>query len=1854
MKIGLMHQLVFLVLFSGLFMGCVGKIEDAAAPLTTEFSKTKTYFTYKGIIRASAIAHNKIELLFKKVDIDDLSDSEDNYFYKLYINDDPYGVEILPSTLSSNLWGTYYYIVENLQMNTIYAFTVRAFNRKTGAESQKEERVILKTMSNVVSDFMGISKVDLVPGSEASSVKVTFNRIVQPVEDKNPYSPVRIELYYETDPEKLMNMTKPSLTYPENTENLLSANYRTHFLVSGLKDKTKYFFRVRVVHRIHAENENLVYNPYDREKNTKYLAIETAPLAAIGNIKNPTQFKVQRANESLAYSQVQASWVPAAGSYKGYRLVYAKANLDFNAVLSDLSNKSTKDKVSGNIAVGPDENFRFIEDLTPGESYYFQLFLCRDSLEDCPLVDVPGSTTPKATGFDRVGPITVAPTLAAFTGINKIISPRTLEEFNNKQIILEFSPPSLSSGWADTMTFFCLSGNSEVELPTTQGSSCNGVYIPQLEATGDLPARSQIPTSGVGLVDFRSLILRGIQFSSTSPREYCFNATPVLNKAPFNITNKIYNENERKELRGCFYPEIKVPALSQFSGLREVTFDKNNREINLKWPRPSGGLFNKFVVFWKKKDKTFFNFSRARSFFRPAKTNNPISPTDPYGYQVFDSPPGDSDLISGTINSAPFDFGDYELGVLSLLQDQDGANLFWGQANASIKTVSVPVPSASFKSWTRIFAIGPTKTKVNADILGSTENTISEAIDEFGVPYRPFGNDGFVNQQPPGQKIGSCGNNCLNIRENGALFDGIYALDIYPGSREGIISLAWEEVAIEEAFKENFKTSQPDDRPTGDPAQTLPLAQKQKRKYGYKVYRSEDNGFTWRDLTPERSPDDDLTSFHLIYSRDYRHFDRPNKEEKTTRMVFFTDYSVKQATASTLRDRARVYWYRIEPYFNGRKVILTNPKQAMVKVTLPPPNMALVHRWMANRAQCLEMGIEDYKIDQHYTCDFTGLGAVPKKTPFESKQTKIDLGGDLLVDRYELGCNYTRGPVSATTQNTLFKDEKTSATDYARDYPGCYKLTPAPGELPAMSGIPDQISSLRRPTNDPSVLLIGDCLGEGTPRSTDLASIGYNRCPDQNNPNLRSYNRTTFAPGFNQYMGLRDQCETRYLMKRAGIKAPGDLSNYFDASGELTSSNPLTWGLSNYAQARPLSVFANIDQRPTDLAIYAEPVVGVKDSQLQGLSKDSINPTLGSNCAINLAAIYNNKAFSRWANLDAFGSGLYSYGYSLKSTPKELAQGRSNGVAFYDQSTLRAPLEIEGNETPIGRIMTSNNADLPPLTGVSVENAKELCGLYEVDLVFEKDEPANSLIFIRQGLKKRLLQRREFLASNLWPEAYDKIAIDYLEGVKDPTLEPSSPRVTNYTLKDKQCVHTPPSAPPLTRWQELSRLIHGTSPVAGGVNVNDRGVKLGGRCFSRFGIQHLVGNVEEINSDQLFCSYNEMQLRFGRSFFDEAINALKQTPDPYYFSLDIPEAIHEGSYIYVSSKLMVYEGDPMDPSTEPKPLPEDFMPYSLNDTNSGYCSVVGAEADHRDALKGDGLTFETYSFTSFLGQLIKELNRLIIPNYNKIADKEAVASYRDGEGYFLDFGDKHMAQSLVINNSLGLPWEFDTYDTLATGSVTPARRANNLYFSSLLGLPLNCGKNDTGKSSTCLEHYPNLVEERTFGSQGYSFSTEDNDESLEAPPTIADFYVGGSKISNTGLSNLTRVRDVRTKDSNQATYIAGIQLLVPGIDPLSFTLDKKDYGITWKFVKKSTKDLPEGEEVILHRIRWAIQQTFDSKRNKLGQDFRFFSGGSGSFPEVKQENIPRQMNGRFSLNISLEQPSKNRGLRCVVKINEVD
>ncbi|MDD3021738.1 MAG: hypothetical protein PHX61_12295 [Alphaproteobacteria bacterium] len=120
-----------------------------------------------------------------------------------------------------------------------------------------------------------------------------------------------------------------------------------------------------------------------------------------------------------------------------------------------------------------------------------------------------------------------------------------------------------------------------------------------------------------------------------------------------------------------------------------------------------------------------------------------------------------------------------------------------------------------------------------------------------------------------------------------------------------------------------------------------------------------------------------------------------------------TLHGTTAAQAATATDFAKAWYYGLKAVIAGNTYDITAPTQyAEIRVVAPASNQALVHRWIANQETCGLMGKNSDPLN-NYRCDFNGTGKV-----VVGGNNYHDIMHDMIVDRFELGCNIssTCGP----------------------------------------------------------------------------------------------------------------------------------------------------------------------------------------------------------------------------------------------------------------------------------------------------------------------------------------------------------------------------------------------------------------------------------------------------------------------------------------------------------------------------------------------------------------------------------------------------------------------------------------------------------------------------------------------------------------------------------------------------------------------------------------------------------------------------------------------------------------------------
>ena len=418
-----------------------------------------------------------------------------------------------------------------------------------------------------------------------------------------------------------------------------------------------------------------------------------------------------------------------------------------------------------------------------------------------------------------------------------------------------------------------------------------------------------------------------------------------------------------------FYTPTFVPPLlagpSSCSNISTKSFQVN-------WPAANGVLFNKYEVFLKKKvEGQSFDWSKAIVSANQWTTpNNFASSASSDKYLVrYTSGSSDLKLLFDNILSIATT---YQIGVRTYLTN--GGSTIYRSEPGTILECSTNTVSVIHQGWLDVFAIGP---KVD----GVDGGRIKERLFK---PEEDYTNNKVYKHLFP--------------IEDAGVTNGV------SGSDQGIIRLNWYD----------FKLSNGQSIFENSGAGT-----------GYKVYRkthsaqynnvmpqiteSVETDTTWEprsDLIPPGTPSVLANNQIATYSE-------------------FIDYNF----SSHPDDEGRIYYYRIEAYINGKHLdYAPNNTQVttadlIIRVVLPPKNMAFMHRWMANKQMCEDM-IKVWDRSSNYRCSYTGLGSV--RDPSDDKYY-YDIKGDTFIDRFLLACPFTRGTSSLKCSNPLDTYGKTGA-----------------------------------------------------------------------------------------------------------------------------------------------------------------------------------------------------------------------------------------------------------------------------------------------------------------------------------------------------------------------------------------------------------------------------------------------------------------------------------------------------------------------------------------------------------------------------------------------------------------------------------------------------------------------------------------------------------------------------------------------------------------------------------------------------------------------------------------------------------
>ena len=407
--------------------------------------------------------------------------------------------------------------------------------------------------------------------------------------------------------------------------------------------------------------------------------------------------------------------------------------------------------------------------------------------------------------------------------------------------------------------------------------------------------------------------------------------------------------------------------------------------FTVKWKGPSSGTFSRYEIL-------------LQEGVGPLDWNNAVTVNLQGNH---DANTQYSKTITGKIAGTQV-----QVAVRTVYEDV-GNNLFYGQIASSF-SCTIEIQKAVPQGWTSIMAIGLKDDVIDGNVPESFSNkndifATRQEIDDAGLPFKVSSRGVDDNSIKPDFSF-PAEYSLLKKNYTGATLS---STKTSIGGR--MVRLAWKDFI----FQDNSLFS------AGDLSGTV----------GYKIFRmpySNSHSTTppvattagWVDVTGGPVVKANLISF--------------NDPNRNFYQAEFVDYTIPSPISA---DDAQVYWYKVEPYIGATKVdLLSTPGDYILKIVTPPSNTAMAHRWMLNKESCERLGKVPDRNNQ-YRCAYTGIGS---RRFAPAGALYLDFRGHLLIDRFELGCNFSRALLTCHNGASVGTHETRAslACDTLND-PGC-------------------------------------------------------------------------------------------------------------------------------------------------------------------------------------------------------------------------------------------------------------------------------------------------------------------------------------------------------------------------------------------------------------------------------------------------------------------------------------------------------------------------------------------------------------------------------------------------------------------------------------------------------------------------------------------------------------------------------------------------------------------------------------------------------------------------------------------------
>ncbi|MDA8792581.1 fibronectin type III domain-containing protein [Bacteriovoracaceae bacterium] len=1737
MKLKLTFTLFLFILISSVFQGCVGTVESNKEKKVKSPVEANDTINYEGITYLRSISEQALEVGFAAMPA-----SVSEAIFEIHLNNSPSPINVVASDLEERSDGDNVFTIYKLAPSTTYSVKVNLFDKGRKKRIKSKNTLIAKTFTQRVAEFKGIKTVTNYLGADSmTKLRLSYEPAYNDSHiNKKDYHNKRyiIKMTWGDSASRDIldfgNATNKATLYQEHYSGTTPND--TYDAV-GLIPGTEYCFMMN------AESRERYYKEPDEtvpiESNTRYACGKTE--ATVGLMEwDETSVVFNLGAGADARETIQAKWDSASGGFAGYLFLIAGVEIGTAIPITPGSPNQFTDTNLDSLIPGNITHVKQVENdfgawdpnlinfsITGLNNYsYYQVMIvvCRNATcQDSDRIESPMQL------------IRTVPSLPTNGGVNYIGDPD--DKLATNKGTVHFDPIDTNSGYADYLHLYCYSDESgsdpiqldvgtEVIDPT---HPCHGI----IRQTSDPTSYSDFDTfTEIEFIDTQGL----------NGNRYCFSLIPQITDAAYTTVVSAYPAKIV-----CKTIRLLTPTLEQFPGLTSNCSGSNISEDNFKvtWNDPTGGLYTGYEAYLVNKVDQNFSYTNAVAGHGDYTVEAAIADgVNDFTFQ---------DLTPGQT---------YQVGILAYLNDGVGGKVYSEFNNGTVEC-QISYPEATFEKFEDIFAVGPKTNGLHPEhyldsISGGDERKRKKALLETMDPITTMPAE--VEMDPDGVTPLAAGahSSANGINE----FDGIYGrLDndggnpIHAYSNNGIVRLVWEDFPLNIATKAdaaNCESERADLKMNLQEAACIygvkatEETDKNNRRFGYKVYRSVNNKSTWKELTTyDGTTNQTVNNAGLIRAQEYYHWgwnSSPGVARAMERSKIFAasfiDYSAlyepEDISGGAQIERGKILHYKLVPVFDGQEIEFEDDSNKnVVRVILPPANMAFVHRKIANKTLCDQMALPiSTNPTLHYSCAYNGLGARPILDHARG-EGRYDIGSDLLVDRYEIGCDFTRGSLSEA-ESTIHNNFLTDSFDRRSEE---FEGTSQSGNFIGCNGQEHNDTLLAWDSNGTTeydYMLKGDCVGQG-----NVSGIANTTCADPaNTGQLRSF----VAPGL------------------TGTKACNDPAKGLD--------NPHTMDefvIEYFMQpAQPHAVHTYRDNGGSSWSIPNIP--GRNDTNI------SLGSTGGQmRCAINLPYVHDfgegNRFVPRWFSLNQI---LTNVGGSLWHD-KTLRDIYDDRTVWYDDvgdpvaHEVASPLDtsavdiISGEnrynyylDRPIARVMTSNEAHLPPLNNLNQSLAQRICETYEVEIGSENGGGAFvALSGSRQS--KQLPSRKLMIAMSQWPDTFrppfnvaNPANRGHIENIESGrTLggtihagEVAHPENMSCNVADKvyggyswdsgdelNSNLGSSSNNELTTGSSVQRSIAGRSTEA---------------CISRFGVQDFVGNVTEMAVDRIGCDMSGEEILYGplagpTRYNDSVLLVGDSSSNTEYFSRD---PLHLANSTWVQSN-----------------------------PNTGECSAyTNGMDDNYPFVQGGDIN----PVTLFDGSLNTDLIDITYTPY----DPEAVQDLRDGFGTIFQTGQNGFSPPISQNNTMSL------------------EIASNKYFAPGVGLSLNTNiENDfeyaEGNVSP-VQMWFQVGIDKFFDSAYPEPATPLNEDDFWIPY----FPVGMSELTSIGMSEITD-QDV-SYDPTQANpqnynFYTSVTLGTPN-SPTNNTPDTTDTA-TW------------GAAIPLRRTYWQLDRNINTT---------FYSGGNHS------------------------------------------